>query len=384
MGNKYLINKKNPMKLSPKAIFYIIIIIIIASHSMVLFAQSELEYTIIGTLPDSIDNSYAYLAPTLPDSLNLKDSALIINGHFIFKGIAGDKPVLYSLTIEDVNINGQIVIEPGNITYNYPDDKLKGYACARGTPLNDQITDSLHALTLELTQKMEIFLKEMSDTTKIHQELSEETRSLALRYYTNLISLMKENIENPLGERYFLSFSQIIKEKDRNEILPLLSKEAKQKYDDITKEANSPKVVIKEGQTCINFTGKTPNNEPFILSDIITAKKLILLDFWASWCVPCMKSMPEIAKLYDDYKDKGLEIVGISLDENETFWKKAIEKNSMSWIQIISNKEKADNIAKMYGVNMIPHTFLIDSKGKIVSVNLRGQELREKIKKVLE
>jgi thiol-disulfide isomerase/thioredoxin len=355
---------------------------ILASNSVVLFAQNELEYTITGTLPDSIDNSYAYLTQTLSDSLSLKDSALITDGHFMFKGIANDKPILYNLVTEDARMNGQIVIEPGTITYNYPDDKLTEFACARGTPLNDQITDSLHALSFELLQMLK-----NPDTTKIHIE-SGQTYSLAKRYYANLISLMKENIENSLGEYFFLSYSQMIKEKERNEILPLLSKEAKQKYDDIKQKhdekANTRKVVIEEGQTYINFTGKTPNSEQFILSGIITAKRLILLDFWASWCAPCMKSMPEIAELYDNYKNKGLEIIGISLDVNEMFWKKAIEKNNMSWIQIISNKGNSDNIAEMYGVDKIPHTILINSEGEIIGVNLRGEKLREKIKKVLE
>jgi thiol-disulfide isomerase/thioredoxin len=94
--------------------------------------------------------------------------------------------------------------------------------------------------------------------------------------------------------------------------------------------------------------------------------------------------MPFLTQLYEDYRDKGLEIVSISLDNNELQWKKAIEKLSMSWIQVISKKGRADDIANMYGILQIPRIILINSDGKIVSDNLRGQQLIETINCLLK
>jgi alkyl hydroperoxide reductase subunit AhpC len=94
--------------------------------------------------------------------------------------------------------------------------------------------------------------------------------------------------------------------------------------------------------------------------------------------------MPVLIQLYEDYKDKGLEIISISLDENELKWRKSIEKHNMPWIQIINGKQQMDDIAKIYGVTAIPHTILIDKEGRIVSVNLRGQTLIDKIENLLE
>jgi thiol-disulfide isomerase/thioredoxin len=355
---------------------------IIAFNSVVLFAQNALEYTITGTLPDNIHNSYAYLSPYLTDGLMPKDSALISHGHFIFKGIAADKPALYNITTENASMNGWVIIEPGTIQYLYQNNKDRGYVCTRGTSLNDYLTDSVLIPAFQLDE----ILKEMvkTDFANKSTELAEQTRSLSKRFYMNLMAVIKGNIENPAGESLFLMYSQAFKEKERNEILPLLSEQAKQKYDDMITQANAPKTGIAEGQTYINFTGKTPNNGQFLLSDIISKKKLVLLDFWASWCVPCIKSMPEITALYDNYRDKGLEIVGISLDENEAFWKTSMEKNNMSWIQIISGKSPKDDIAKLYGVRAIPCTVLIDGKGTIVAVNIRGEALADKIKNTLE
>jgi thiol-disulfide isomerase/thioredoxin len=361
-----------------------IIFLMLLINSIILFAQNELEYTIIGTLPDTINNTYAYLSPLgSTETGQYPDSALILNGHFMFKGIANNKPALYQISTEYINMNGWVVVESGFINYNYQDEEPQGYIYTRGTPINDQLTDKIVISSRVLNQQMENFMKIQADTTIIDRtELNKQARLSAQDYYTNLISFLKENAKNSVGEYFFLSFSPAIKEKELNEILPNLTEEAKQKYYD-KKNATIPQPVT-EGRQYIPFKGKTIINEPFILSNIIHSHKLILLDFWASWCVPCLKSMPEIAEIYDNYKNEGLEIVGISLDENETLWKKAVEKNNMSWIQIISNIGENDNIAKMYGVNLIPYTLLVNSEGEIVSVNLRGKELREKIKKNLE
>jgi alkyl hydroperoxide reductase subunit AhpC len=94
--------------------------------------------------------------------------------------------------------------------------------------------------------------------------------------------------------------------------------------------------------------------------------------------------MPTVSKLHEDSKDKGLEIISISFDGNERSWQNAIQRHNMVWTQIISKKGESDDIGELYGVLGIPHTLLIDSKGEVVAINLRGQELIDKIKKILE
>jgi thiol-disulfide isomerase/thioredoxin len=174
----------------------------------------------------------------------------------------------------------------------------------------------------------------------------------------------------------------MLQEKELNEILPDLPENVLREYNERKGIAGSPKISV--GSQYIPFAGMTSDDEYFTISDIIESKQLILLDFWASWCAPCIKEIPILTQLYEDYKDKGLEIVSISLDENKTSWKKSIEKHNMSWIQIISNKGKSGNIAEMYGIYQIPRTLLINSNGEIVSGNLRGQELIEKINTLLK
>ena len=110
--------------------------------------------------------------------------------------------------------------------------------------------------------------------------------------------------------------------------------------------------------------------------------KLVLVDFWASWCGPCRQAMPDLIKVYTDYKGK-LEIVGVSLDENPGAWKKAIARLGITWPQMSDNKGWASPAAMQYGVHSIPHTLLIDNDGTIIGRNLHGEELTDKLSAAL-
>ena len=112
--------------------------------------------------------------------------------------------------------------------------------------------------------------------------------------------------------------------------------------------------------------------------------KYVLLDFWASWCPPCRAEMPNLVKAYKDYKDKGFDIVGISLDSKADAWAKGVKDLNITWTQLSDLKGWQNSGAALYGVNSIPHTVLVDKDGTIIAKNLHGQELEDKIKEVLK
>jgi thiol-disulfide isomerase/thioredoxin len=102
--------------------------------------------------------------------------------------------------------------------------------------------------------------------------------------------------------------------------------------------------------------------------------KVVLIDFWASWCVPCRKTIPSLKKVYSQYKEKGFEIYGISLDTEADSWKDAVKHNGITWLQVLdANGETAG----VWNVNYIPNTFLLDKTGKIVAVNPTEEELQK-------
>jgi thiol-disulfide isomerase/thioredoxin len=111
--------------------------------------------------------------------------------------------------------------------------------------------------------------------------------------------------------------------------------------------------------------------------------KATLIDFWASWCQPCRQENPNVVALYKAFHNKGLNIISVSLDEDAVSWKEAIVKDKLAWTQVSNLKEMKDPIALQYGITQIPTTFLLDAKGKIVAIDLRGVDLNTKIKELL-
>ena len=111
--------------------------------------------------------------------------------------------------------------------------------------------------------------------------------------------------------------------------------------------------------------------------------KVTIIDFWASWCSPCRQENPNVVAIYNEFHNKGLNIISISLDEDGAKWKEAIAQDKLTWTQVSNLKEMKDPIALQYGITQIPTTFLLDATGKVVAVDLRGDELKVKIKELL-
>jgi peroxiredoxin len=137
------------------------------------------------------------------------------------------------------------------------------------------------------------------------------------------------------------------------------------------------------GQKFIDFEVKTSNEKLVKLSDYAGKGKVVLVDFWASWCPPCRDEMPNLVKVYSEYKKKGFEIVGISLDSNSEAWKNSIKQLNITWPQMSDLKGWSSESAGLYGVRSIPHTILIDKEGTIIAKGLRGEELQKKLAEIL-
>lgn len=111
--------------------------------------------------------------------------------------------------------------------------------------------------------------------------------------------------------------------------------------------------------------------------------KVVLIDFWASWCKPCRRENPNVVAAYQQYKDKGFTIYGVSLDKNKDSWVKAIAQDNLTWTQVSDLKFWQSEAAKAYGVSSIPFALLIDKEGKVIGKNLRGAALQQKLAEVL-
>lgn len=139
---------------------------------------------------------------------------------------------------------------------------------------------------------------------------------------------------------------------------------------------------LKIGNDAIDF--KTTDLEGKSISPSDYKGKVLLLDFWATWCQPCKQEMPHVIDLYNTYHDKGFDIVGISMDNNRTALDSYLKENDMKWRQIYDGKGWQAEIGQFYAVSSIPATFLIDKQGKIRYKNVRGDELKAAVEQLIK
>lgn len=136
------------------------------------------------------------------------------------------------------------------------------------------------------------------------------------------------------------------------------------------------------GKVAPDFESYTVNNKVVKLSDF--RGKYLLLDFWASWCVPCREENPNIVRQYHAFKDKGFDILGVSLDDNPGPWTRAIKDDGLVWTNVSDLKAWSSDLIISYRIKAIPTSYLLDPEGKIVAKNLRGADLEEFLKKTLK
>jgi thiol-disulfide isomerase/thioredoxin len=139
-------------------------------------------------------------------------------------------------------------------------------------------------------------------------------------------------------------------------------------------------IGMSPGGDAPEINQESPEGKKIALSSF--KGKVVLIDFWASWCGPCRKEMPHVKEIYAKYKGMGLEILGVSLDDDKDAWINAIQKDGLTWPQVSDLGGWKNEAAQVYGVQAIPHTVLVDKNGKITAIGLRGSELDDVLKNI--
>lgn len=267
-----------------------------------------------------------------------------------------------------------------------------------GSPVRESLKVSGSTFTehfIEVGNSLRPFEVQLDSLNKVYGALaSEEERQMRREEF----AAMGEDIEkaqrkvirdfaikNPgsLANLFFLNKLDI---KEDLAVFVNVNKELVEKYPEnpYVTELNytvSAESTMQPGMPAPDFELQAPDGSILKVSDY--RGKYLLLDFWASWCGPCRRENPKVVALYNEYHDKGFEILGVSLDNDRAKWLEAIQTDGLVWNHVSDLKKWGSEAAKLYAVRSIPHTVLIDPEGNIVAVKLRGSELRYKLEELL-
>lgn len=366
-----------------------IVIIIIAFISIYSCKDSN-EFNIIASV-DGIEDGKQILVRKLggDNKYVVLDTLNVEEGKFIYTGIAGI-PEMHYFFIENIRGYIPVIIEPGDITITIYKDSLNTTVIA-GTPYNNDFNRLKTGMKTISDKSAALRRRAFEARQKKDSSVIEELTASYTALQKEAIELQKGFVEeNPQSYIAAIVLKQLLLTNAKGISVEEIQRMHNALPENIkaTKEAGEVSLQLhKIGRTAIgvvapDFSAPNPEGETLSLKDV--KGKVTLIDFWAAWCKPCRAENPNIVALYNKYHEKGLNIIGVSLDKEAEDWKKAIADDGLIWKQISHLKHWQDPIAETYNVRAIPANFILDSAGKIMAKNLTGKSLEAKIEELLQ
>jgi peroxiredoxin len=380
-------------------------VLLLATMTLALYSCNKVadgEYLITGKVK-GMKTGMVFLQKEGPDGMSLVniDTVKIVDEKFEIKG-KFDEPAISMIEIQKVNGKVPFILEHGEITLEVDKDSIFKSKIG-GTYSNDEFSkfNEESAKIRKRIQKsiMDFQMKNMTAMNDARKNNDTVTINSLRKQYDMLQKDMTDYTFN-YPKSHPKSFISVLitqamfsnpkfKAKDIETIFNSLDeslkktkpgKKIKENLAAVKKQLSTKK-TLAVGLVAPNFKAPTPDGKVTSLKENLG--KVTLLDFWASWCPPCRAENPNVVALYNEFHSKGLNIISVSLDEAADKWKEAIAKDKLTWTQVSNLKEMKDPIAIQYGVSQIPTTFLIDASGKILAIDLRGEELKAKVSALL-
>jgi peroxiredoxin len=324
------------------------------------------------------------------------DTAMVVNELAVFTGKVNSSKI-QNLTINGVKGELSFVLEPGRTTIKVYKDSLDQSIVDGGQNNKDhrEYQTQVAKFTKSMaTDRTLMNTARSTNDTETYNKLNNQYQvtSKALNNYWNTFIE-----EHPKSEYSLLLLESVISNSNLNLEQVKSSRSALSSV--ITKNAGTQSIGSKVdafilqrealskldiGKVPPSFSAPDPDGNMIALNDI--KGKVTIIDFWASWCRPCRLENPNVVKVYEKYHDKGLEIIGVSLDRpnQKNRWLDAIEQDNLTWHHVSNLQYYSEPVARLYNVRSIPSTFILDAEGKIAAKNLRGPALEQQIASMLD
>lgn len=326
---------------------------------------------------------------TKPETI---DSVMMKEGHFKLAEKV-EKPELVFLRVKGIPSDLPLILEPNsNIKVDLDKTHIRK---------SSVISQGLNKKFYDYLDQIKMFRDKQEKLAKLYQSSANkgteaERTNLLNQYYATDddrhafdYKFIEQNKDNIVGGLVYEATAYDRAEPDFNKLAKLydsFSKEVKEMPNVKNAYKNvKAKAAVSVGSKAPDFSAPTPDGKMLSLKDAMG--KVTVIDFWASWCRPCRAENPYVKEIYKKYHPKGLNIIGVSLDKpgNKDAWLKAIKDDGLTWYQVSNLKYWQDPIArKLYQVESIPQTFILDKNGVIRAKNLRRDRLEAKIKELLD
>ena len=345
-----------------------LLVAVLSLHS----AFSQVNFTVSGFAPVGTKRLVVYdmCRKMAIGEVGIRDGRFLVSGNVA-------KETVISFIDQEQRLQSYVIVDVPSLSVDMRTDAMQG------SPINLRFSKVVQELTriqkVYVDNHRSAMTTTNADSVGVYTARALEARKKEMAYYRTVFDA---NRDNTIGA---FALSQMSKTLSYAEMDAIFATNATSLNHPLAKPVRTAYEGLRQrhpGMRVPDMVAADVAGVQHSLSEYVGKGNYVLVDFWASWCSPCIVEMPNVKNNYEKYRDRGFMVVGVSFDTKAEAWQKAIVDNDLDWVHLSDLKGWASIAAKTYGIRAIPASILVDGNGKIVAIDLRGQALADKLRRI--